>query len=92
MVCDMTDMTITRNPHSLTLAPARRWRLRTGAVALSAAVVVATMFGPAPVSLARFGVGETVGSATVSAADTITSTDVLAEVAAGLRNRVSKIV
>jgi hypothetical protein len=63
--------------------------LRTGAAVLSAAVVVATMLGPAPLTVTRLGAGETVGSATVSAADTITSSDVLAEVAAGIRNRVS---
>jgi hypothetical protein len=92
MVSGMTDIMITRNPHSINVQPARRWRLRTGAVVLSAAVVVATMFGPAPVTLTRLGAGETVGFATVSAADTITSSDVLAEVAAGVQNRVSKIV
>jgi hypothetical protein len=92
MVSDMTDMMITRTPHSINVQPARRWRLRAGAVAVSAAVVLATMFGPATTTLTRLGVGETVGFATVSAADTITSADVLAEVAAGVHNRVSKIV
>jgi hypothetical protein len=89
MVWDMTDMMITRTPHSINVQRASRWRLRTGALVLSAAVVLTTMFGPAPVALTRLGLGETIGAATVSAADTITSSDVLAEVAAGVRNRVS---
>jgi hypothetical protein len=92
-VIAMTDMTMTRAAHSFTTLPnAGRWRLRGGLFALSAAVVVATVFGPGPVlATTRLGAGETVGLATVSAADTITSSDVLAEVAAGVRNRVSKI-
>ena len=86
----MTDMMITRAPDTSTIS---RWRLRGGLAALGAAVVVATVFGPGPVlATTRLGAGETVGLATVSAADTITSEDVLAEVAAGVRTRVSKIV
>jgi len=57
--------------------------LRSGLVALSAAVVVATAFGPGPImATTRLGAGEAIGLSTVSAADTITSADVLAEVAA----------
>jgi hypothetical protein len=92
MVIGMTDMTIITSPYPINPVPARQWRLRTGMVALSAAVVAAAMFGPAPIVATRLGAGETVGFATVSAADTITSSDVLAEVAASVRNRVSKIV
>jgi hypothetical protein len=92
MVIGMTDMTIISSPDPINPMPARQWRLRTGMVALSAAVVAAAMFGPAPIVATRLGAGETVGFATVSAADTITSSDVLAEVAAAVRNRVSKIV
>jgi hypothetical protein len=91
-VIAMTDLMITRTSPSFDALPAGRWRMRGGLVALSAAVVVATVFGPGPVlATTRLGAGETVGLATVSAADTITSSDVLAEVAAGVRDRVSKI-
>jgi hypothetical protein len=62
---------------------------RFGAAAVGAAFAVATVFGPTHDMMARLGVNETVGQATVSAADTITSTAVLAEVAAAGR-RVSK--
>jgi hypothetical protein len=92
MVIAMTDMTIIRIPYPINSRSARQWRLRTGMVALSAAVVAAAVFGPAPIVATRLGAGETVGFATVSAADTITSSDVLAEVPAAVRNRVSKIV
>jgi hypothetical protein len=91
MVIDMTDLTIISSRYPSNTQSARQWRLRTGMVALSAAVVAATMFGPAPIMVTRLGAGETVGFATVSAADTITSRDVLAEVPAAVRNRVSKI-
>ena len=47
----------------------RQWRLRSGLVALSAAVVVATAFGPGPVmATTRLGAGEAIGVVTASAA------------------------
>ena len=55
---------------------------RFGAAAVGAAFAVATIFGPVPDVMARLGASETVGQATVSAADTITSAAVLAEVPA----------
>ena len=62
------------------------WRRRTGMAALGAACTVATILGPGAVLATRLGAGEVVGFATVSAADTITSRDVLADGAsAGLR-------
>jgi hypothetical protein len=92
MVIAMTDMMTTRTWSPISLRAARGWRMRGGLVALSAAVVVATVFGPGPVlATTRWGAGETVGLATVSAADTITSTDVLAEVPAGVRDRAARI-
>lgn len=63
------------------------WRRRTGVAAIGAAFAVAAVFGPGTVATSRLGASETVGYATVSAADTITSTDVLAEVAAAGLNR-----
>jgi hypothetical protein len=65
-------------------------RRRFGVSAVGAAFAVAMIFGPAPATMARLGASETVGQATVSAADTITSTAVLAEVAAAGR-RVSEV-
>jgi hypothetical protein len=59
-----------------------RFRRRGGVAAVGAAFAVAMVFGPGSVVTARFGASEVVGHPTVSAADTITSTDVLAEVAA----------
>jgi hypothetical protein len=73
----VTDMTQTMN-HQMV-----GWRRRTGVAALGAAFAVAVVFGPGTVGTSRLGASETVGYATVSAADTITSRDVLAEVAAG---------
>jgi hypothetical protein len=59
---------------------------------LAAGFAVAAVFGPGQMVATRLGAGETVRFATVSAADTIRSTAVLAEVAAaGVSNR-SKIV
>jgi hypothetical protein len=55
---------------------------RIGATVVGAAFLVAMIFGPAHDVMARLGANETVGQATVSAADTITSTAVLAEVPA----------
>jgi hypothetical protein len=86
----MTDMTFNSYPSNA--RPARRWRLRTGVAALSAAVFVAAVFGPGPIVATRLGAGETVGFATVSVADTITGGGMLAEVPASVRSRVSKIV
>jgi hypothetical protein len=64
------------------------WQRRSGVAVLSAAVAVSMIFGPVPIGTTRLGVGDTVGLATVSAADTITSVPVLAEVAAaGSGNR-----
>jgi len=59
--------------------------------ALAATVLLATVFGPGPIVATRLGAGDTVGFATVSAADTITSSRVLDEVSAAVRNRVSKV-
>ena len=62
--------------------------VKLGVLAVGAVFAVATIFGPGEVPVTRFGAGETVGFATVSAADTITSTDMLADVpAAGVSNR-----
>ena len=62
------------------------WWRRTGGAALGAAFTVATILGPGAVPATRLGAGEMVGFATVSAADTITSREVLADGAsAGLR-------
>ena len=58
---------------------------RFGVAAVGAAFAVAMIFGPAPATMARLGASDTVGQATVSAADTITSTGVLADVAAAGR-------
>jgi hypothetical protein len=55
------------------------WRRRTGGVALGAALTLATILGPGAVLATRLGAGEVVGFSTVSAADTITSRDVLAD-------------
>jgi hypothetical protein len=57
------------------------WRKRTGLTALGAVLTVATVLGPGLVAT-RLGVGEAVGFATVSAADTIRSVGMLAEVPA----------
>jgi hypothetical protein len=57
-------------------------RRRISAAMLGAAFAVAAVFGPGTVATTRLGASETVGYATVSAADTITSTAVLAGVAA----------
>jgi hypothetical protein len=60
----------------------KQQRRRFGVAAVGAAFVVATIFGPAHDMMVRLGAGETVSQAAVSAADTITSTAVLAEVPA----------
>jgi len=61
------------------------WRRRTIGMAVAATLAVATAFGPGHVPATRLGAGELVGFSTVSAADTITSSDVLAEVPAAGR-------
>ncbi|WP_433300472.1 hypothetical protein ACQP2F_03225 [Actinoplanes sp. CA-030573] len=59
------------------------WRRRTGLAALGAAVAVAAALGPETLATTRLGAAsEQAGYATVTAADTITSHAVLAEVAA----------
>jgi len=55
------------------------WWRRTGGAALGAAFTVAAILGPGAVLATRLGAGEVVGFSTVSAADTITSRDVLAD-------------
>jgi hypothetical protein len=59
-----------------------RSNVKLGVVAVGAAFAVATIFGPGEIPATRFGAREIVGFATVSPADTITSTDILAEVSA----------
>ena len=76
----MTDMTTTQVPYPMNERTASRWRRRTGVAAVSAMLGLAVALGPGPVATTRLGAGELVGFATVSAADTITSRDVLAEV------------
>ena len=80
----MTDMTM------LPTTPTRsraRWRRRTTGAALVATMALAAVLGPPPAPATRLGAGELVGFSTVSAADTITSTGVLAEVPAAGRGR-----
>ncbi|AGZ39079.1 hypothetical protein AFR_03950 [Actinoplanes friuliensis DSM 7358] len=84
IVIAMTDMTISRSNVSFR-GPA--WRRRTTGVVLAATLAVAAAFGPGHVLATRLGAGELVGFSTVSAADTITSSDVLAEVPAAGRGR-----
>jgi hypothetical protein len=57
------------------------WRRRTGFLALGAALAVTTTFGPSLLGTTRTGAGEVAGHATVTVADTITATPVLAGVA-----------
>ncbi|WP_125809407.1 hypothetical protein [Actinoplanes sp. ATCC 53533] len=87
----MTDMMISRSPaFPSSPAPAggraRWWRRGTGAT-LVAALALAAVLGPPLAPATRLGAGELVGFSTVSAADTITSSDVLAEVPAAGRGR-----
>jgi hypothetical protein len=65
------------------------WQRRSGLAALGALVAVAAVLGPSPLAT-RLGASDVVGYATVSAADTITSNAVLAEVAAAGRRGVLK--
>ena len=56
----------------------KRFGQRTGIAAIGAALMVATVFGPAPMTTTRLGAASEVsGYATVSAADTIVSRAVL---------------
>jgi hypothetical protein len=57
------------------------WRKRGGVAAAGPVLAVAAVLGPG-VEATRFGIGETVGFATVSVADTIRSPRMLADVAA----------
>jgi hypothetical protein len=68
-VIGMTDTTISQTS---------RWRTRTTGVALVAALALAAVLGPPLVPATRLGAGDLVGFATVSAADTIISSGVLA--------------
>lgn len=58
------------------------WRRRTTGVAVAATLALAAVLGPPLAPATRLGAGELVGFSTVTAADTITSSDVLAEVPA----------
>jgi hypothetical protein len=80
----MTDTTISR-----TAAPTgrARWRRRTTGAALVVTLALAAVLGPPLAPATRLGAGELVGFATVSAADTITSRGVLADVPAAGHNR-----
>jgi hypothetical protein len=81
-VIGMTDMMISR---------VQWWRRRTIGAALVATLALAAVLGPPLAPATRLGAGELVGFSTVSAADTITSSGVLAEVpAAGHRRSVSE--
>jgi hypothetical protein len=55
---------------------------RLGVAAVGAAFAVAMIFGPGQLTTARLGASETVGQATVTAADTIRSAAVLDDVPA----------
>ncbi|MCY1137721.1 hypothetical protein OWR29_06890 [Actinoplanes sp. Pm04-4] len=57
------------------------WQRRTRIAALGAALAVAATFGPGTLGTTRLGASEVAGYATVTAADTITATPVLAGVA-----------
>jgi hypothetical protein len=54
------------------------WQRRTGIVALGAALALTSTFGPGTLGTSRLGASEVAGFATVTAADTITATSVLA--------------
>jgi hypothetical protein len=77
-VIGMTDTMISR---------VQGWRRRTTGAALVATLALAAVLGPPPAPATRLGAGELVGFSTVSAADTITSSGVLAEVPAAGRGR-----
>ena len=61
------------------------WRRRTGFMALGTALALTAAFGPTMLGTTRYAASEVAGYATVTAADTITATPVLAEVAAAGR-------
>lgn len=83
----MTDTMISRTPTSSS-GPARtRWWRRTAGATLVASLALAAVLGPPLAPATRLGAGELVGFSTVTAADTITSSDVLAEVPAAGRGR-----
>jgi hypothetical protein len=77
-VIGMTDMMISQ---------VQGWRRRTTGAALVATLALAAVLGPPLAPATRLGAGELVGFSTVSAADTITSSGVLAEVPAAGRGR-----
>jgi hypothetical protein len=77
-VIGMTDMMISQ---------VQGWRRRTTGAALVATLGLAAVLGPPLAPATRLGAGELVGFSTVSAADTITSSGVLAEVPAAGRGR-----
>jgi hypothetical protein len=92
IVIGMTDMTIFRSPDVPgNLVPTggrvRSWRRRATGAVLVASLALAAVLGPPLAPATRLGAGELVGFATVSAADTITSSGVLAEVPAAGRGR-----
>jgi hypothetical protein len=61
------------------------WRRRAALAAVGVAVAVTAILGPEKLATTRLGAAsEVAGYATVTAADTITSADVLAEVAAAM--------
>jgi len=86
----MTDMTISRTVPTAD-RHAGSWRRRATGAALAASLALAAVLGPPLAPATRLGAGDLVGFATVSAADTITSSGVLAEVpAAGRGHSVSE--
>jgi hypothetical protein len=87
IVIGMTDMSTFRSAYPTSSRSSRGWRRRTTGAALAATLAVATVLGPVHPLATRLGAGELVGFSTVSAADTITSSDVLAEVPAAGRDR-----
>ena len=79
----MTDTMISRT----SAGRGARWRRRTTGAVVVAALAMAAVLGPPPAPATRLGAGELVGFSTVSAADTITSSGVLAEVPAAPLDR-----
>ncbi|MFI7540086.1 hypothetical protein [Actinoplanes sp. NPDC049599] len=80
----MTNLTISRTAFPTSRA---RWRRRTTGAALVATLALAAVLGPPLAPATRLGAGELVGFSTVSAADTIISSGVLADVPAAGRGR-----
>jgi hypothetical protein len=85
MVVGMTDMTIFSTDQAGTRA--QGWRRRTTGATLVATLALASVLGPPLAPATRLGAGELVGFSTVTAADTIRSSGVLAEVPAAGRGR-----